>query len=201
MQEFIKSQIASSRDTIEKMLKDENLLSSVEIVAKIFIDALQNGKKIIFAGNGGSAADSQHLAAELVSRLCYDRPGLNAIALTTDTSALTAIGNDYGYERVFARQIEAIGQEGDIFVGISTSGNSANIVEALKSAKEKNITTIGFVGRDARKMAPFCQYTINAPSDLTPKIQECHITLGHIICALAEEEIFGAEYNPKRQAG
>jgi D-sedoheptulose 7-phosphate isomerase len=140
------------------------------------------------------------MAAELVSRLCYDRPGLAAIALTTDTSALTAIGNDYSFENLFSRQVEAIGQAGDVFIGITTSGKSPNILKALDVARAKGMTTIGFTGKSAFLLAERCDYVLNVPSTETPKIQECHIMLGHIVCALIEEDIFGAEYNPRRKA-
>lgn len=200
MKQYMQQELEKTRQVITAMMESQSLQDSVETITKTCINALQNGKKIMFCGNGGSAADSQHLAAELVSKLCYDRPGLNAIALTTDTSALTAIGNDYGYERAFARQIQAIGQEGDILIGISTSGRSKNVLEAIKAAKEKNIITVGFLGEDGRDIGALADYQLNIPSMETPKIQEGHICCGHIICALIEEEIFGAQYNPKRKA-
>ncbi len=153
----------------------------------------------MFCGNGGSAADSQHLAAELVSKLCYDRPALNAIALTTDTSALTAIGNDYGYIYSFSRQVEAIAKKGDILIGISTSGRSKNVIEAVKSAKDRGVITIGFLGEEGRDIGLMVDYQINVPSSETPKIQEGHIAIGHIICALIEEKFFGATHNPNNK--
>ncbi len=200
MQKYITEEFQKSRSVFDKILSDQKLLNNIEEIAKIGTKALRGGKKIMFCGNGGSAADSQHLAAELVSKLCYDRPGLNAIALTVDTSALTAIGNDYGYDRSFARQVEAIGQEGDILIGISTSGRSKNVLEAIKAAKAKKIITVGFLGADGRDIGALTDHQINIPSSETPKIQEGHIATGHIICSLIEEEIFGAEYNPARKS-
>lgn len=198
MKEYMQKELQKTREVIDAMLTNEQLFASAEKITQICIQALKSGKKIMFCGNGGSAADAQHLAAELVSKLCYDRPGLNAVALTTDTSALTAIGNDYGFDRAFARQVEAIGQEGDVLIGISTSGRSKNVVEAIKAAKAKNITTIGFLGTDGRNIGALVDVQLNIPSSETPKIQEGHICCGHIICAHIEEEMFGAEYNPKR---
>lgn len=196
MRATIQQEVEKSLFTIEKILQDDLLLKTIENITQQCVNALQFNKKILFAGNGGSAADSQHLAAELVSRLCYDRPALAAIALTTDTSALTAIGNDYSFEQLFARQICAIGQEGDVFIAISTSGKSPNILAALRAAREKGILTIGFTGANGGFMSELCDFVLKAPSQETPKIQECHIVLGHIICAMIEEKIFGAKYNP-----
>lgn len=152
-------------------------------------EALQNGKKIIFFGNGGSAADAQHLATELTIRFKDDRPPLAGLALTTDTSALTAAGNDYGFEFIFSRQLEALGNEGDVAIGISTSGNSSNVLNALKSAKEKNLTTIGWTGKDGGKMKDMCDTTLIIPSDTTARIQEMHITIGHMLCAALEQKL------------
>lgn len=198
MRDYIKKEFTKSRDVFEKILQDKTLLDNIEEIAKLGIEAYSKNKKIMFCGNGGSAADSQHLAAELVSKLCYDRPGLNAIALTTDTSALTAIGNDYGFERSFARQVEAIAHDGDILIGISTSGRSKNVLEAVKSAKTIGVITVGFLGEDGRDIGELVDYQINIPSKETPKIQEGHIAAGHIICSLIEEKLFGDEYNPNR---
>lgn len=198
MRQYIIDEITATRDVMSQLLADTSLLSEVERITEVCIDALKDRKKILFAGNGGSAADSQHLAAELVSRLRYNRPGLAGIALTTDTSALTAIGNDYAFEEIFSRQIEAIGNAGDIFIGISTSGNSANILSALATAHKQGMITVGFAGKTGGKMSDFCDYLLKTPSTCTPKIQECHITLGHIICAMIEEALFGEQYNPER---
>jgi D-sedoheptulose 7-phosphate isomerase len=199
MHQLIQTEINKLSTLLLQMQQDAALLNTVQAIADTCIDALQQGKKILFAGNGGSAADSQHLAAELVSRLRYNRPGLASIALTTDTSALTAIGNDYAFDHIFARQIEAIGQAGDVFIGISTSGKSPNILKAFDAARKKGLITIGFAGASAPLMTERCQFVMNIPAKETPKIQECHIMFGHIICAIIEDVIFGAEYDPMRQ--
>jgi len=197
MQKLIRESIENTRNVIDLVLADNALIASVAEAGEVCIAALRQKKKILLAGNGGSAADSQHIAAELVSRLNYDRPGLSAIALTTDTSALTAIGNDYGFERAFARQVEAVGQEGDVLIAISTSGNSANILAALKAARAQNITTVGMTGKTGGKMAELCDITLKMPSSTTPNIQECHIMFGHIICHIIEDTLFGKEYGSK----
>jgi D-sedoheptulose 7-phosphate isomerase len=199
MHSLIQDEIKKLSSLLLQIQNDTALLTTVQAIADTCVSALKQGKKILFAGNGGSAADSQHLAAELVSRLRYNRPGLASIALTTDTSALTAIGNDYAFENIFARQIESIGQAGDIFIGISTSGKSPNILKALDAAREKGLITIGFAGASAPMMAERCQLVMNVPAKETPKIQECHIMFGHIICAIIEDVIFGAEYDPMRK--
>jgi D-sedoheptulose 7-phosphate isomerase len=199
MKNYIISELTKTREVFEKILRDEKLHQDMQEIAKICINALRNNKKIMFCGNGGSAADSQHLAAELVSKLSYDRPALNAISLTVDTSAITAIGNDYGYLYSFSRQVDAVGQEGDVLIGISTSGRSKNVIEAFKSAQKKKITTVGFLGKDGRDIGQMADYQLNIPSDETPKIQEGHITVGHIICALIEDDFFGATHNPNRK--
>lgn len=172
------------------MLADEPFLASVEAVADACIVALRRGNKILFAGNGGSAADAQHLAAELVGRLVFDRPGLPSLALTADTSVLTAIGNDYGYEQVFARQVNALGVAGDVLVGISTSGRSRNLVLAFEAARAKEMVTIGMTGATGGDMRALCNHCIRIPSTETQKIQEGHIVVGHIVCALTESAMF-----------
>ena len=154
------------------------------------IEALKKGNKLLIAGNGGSAADSQHFAAELVGRFLKERRGLPAIALTTDTSILTSIGNDYGYDVVFSRQIEALGNAGDVFIGISTSGNSGNIIEAIKLAKKKGIKTIGFIGKDGGKMKELCDYAVVVDIDFTPRIQEVHEMMMHLSCEMIENTLF-----------
>ncbi len=159
-------------------------------VAAACVNALQQGHKILLAGNGGSAADCQHIAAELVGRFAFDRPGLPAIALTTDTSALTAIGNDYGYEAVFARQLEALGTTGDVFIGLSTSGNSANVLAALRAAKSRSLVCVGLTGESGGKMRDLCDFLLDVPVRGTPDIQVCHITLGHLLCDLIERALF-----------
>ena len=154
------------------------------------VKAIQESKKIIFAGNGGSAADAQHWSAELIARFNYDRPSIASIALTVDTSALTAIGNDYGYDYVFARQIEGLGQAGDVFIAISTSGNSPNIIRAIEAAKSKGILTVGFTGEKGGKMKDACDLMFRAPSNETPHIQEAHAMIGHLLCGLIELAIY-----------
>lgn len=175
---------------LDAMSGDEDLLERIAAVADACVKALQDGGKILFAGNGGSAADSQHLAGEIVSRFAYDRPGLAAFALTTDSSVLTAIGNDYGYEYLFARQIEAVGKGGDVFVGISTSGRSPNIRRALRVARERALVTVGLTGRQGGDMPECCDYCLRVPSDSTPRIQEGHILIGHVLCSIIEQRIF-----------
>lgn len=180
---------------LQSMASDPVLRQTIVDAVQLSVDALKNGNKIFFAGNGGSAADAQHWAGELVSRFYFDRPGLPAIALTTDTSILTAIGNDYGYDYVFARQIEALGQAGDVFFAISTSGNSKNIVRAIDAARSKGVKVVGFTGQGGGAMAQLCDICFRVPSAETPRIQEGHESLGHLICALIEEEIFGHAKN------
>lgn len=189
---FIRRQVEDSYNLKGAILANQDLLHTIQKVAAIAIEAYRSGNKIMLGGNGGSAADSQHIAGEFVSRFYFDRPGLPAIALSTDTSILTAIGNDYGYEKLFARQIQAHGKAGDLFIGISTSGNSPNVVKALEMCKELGIITVGFTGQSGGKMSELCDYCIKVPSSETPRIQEAHILIGHIICAVVEEEIFGA---------
>jgi D-sedoheptulose 7-phosphate isomerase len=192
MDSKIKAQIASSIATKEALLNDEAQLTIIKQAAQMVVDAYKAGNKTLLAGNGGSAADAQHIAGEFVSRFYFDRPGLSSIALTTDTSVITAIGNDYGYEKLFSRQVQAIGSAGDVFIGISTSGNSPNIIAALVECKAKGIKTIGFTGSAGGKMVDLCDICIQVPSPETPRIQEAHILIGHIICYIVEEEIFGS---------
>jgi len=190
MKNYIKEQIKKSYETKQSIYNDENLLLEIEKVVKLSIKLYNKKNKLILAGNGGSASDAQHISAELVGRYNFDRPSLPALALTTDTSALTAIGNDYGYDKIFSRQLEGMGQKGDIFIGISTSGNSLNIIEAFITAKEKGITTIALTGRDGGEMAKMADIALVVPSNSTPRIQESHILIGHILCDLIEQEIF-----------
>ncbi|RAX53681.1 D-sedoheptulose 7-phosphate isomerase [Helicobacter sp. 11-8110] len=194
---YIKEHFEDSIAVKTKILNDEKLLELIKKVALETTKAYKEGKKTLLAGNGGSAADAQHIAGEFVSRFYFDRPGIPSIALTTDTSILTAIGNDYGYEKLFSRQVQAQGVEGDIFIGISTSGNSANIIEALKVCKEKGILSVGLTGESGGKMNELCDYCIKVPSNKTPRIQESHILIGHIICAIVEEELFGKGFGCK----
>ena len=188
--EAIAGQLRESADNPRTMSEDDALHAAMAKVASACIAALRNGNKILFAGNGGSAADAQHLAGELISRFHYDRPGLPAFSLSTDTSVLTAIGNDYGYEHLFARQIEAVGNTGDVFFGISTSGRSPNILKALQAARAKGLITIGLTGQTGGNMSELCDHCLRAPSDSTPRIQEGHIAMGHSICLLIESELF-----------
>lgn len=200
MHYLIQDEIKKLATVITQIQNDGPLLGTVNEIANVCVQALQQGKKILFAGNGGSAADSQHLAAELVSRLRYNRPGLAGIALTTDTSALTAIGNDYAFTDIFSRQIEALGQEGDVLIGISTSGKSPNILKAFDVARGRGLVCVGLTGMQAPMMKERCDFVLNVPSCETPKIQECHIMFGHIICAIIEDVLYGAEYDPMRKA-
>jgi len=190
MREYIKDQIKKSFETKQAIYNNEKLLDNIEEVAKKCVALYKTDKKTILAGNGGSAADAQHIAAELVGRYGFDRPSIPSLALTTDTSNLTAIGNDYGYDQVFSRQLEGMGKEGDIFIGISTSGNSVNIINAFESAKKKNIMTIALTGRDGGEMAKIADISLVVPSNSTPRIQESHILIGHILCDIIEKEIF-----------
>jgi D-sedoheptulose 7-phosphate isomerase len=190
--DYVIEHIRSSIRVKQAILGDHALLYRVVEAGKICVKALQQGNRILFAGNGGSAADAQHVAAELVGRYNYHRPGLPAMSLTTDTSMLTAISNDYGYERVFERQVQAQGKAGDVFIGISTSGNSKNILHALQTAKNMGLATVGFTGSGGA-MKNLCDICINVPSDNTPHIQECHIMIGHILCGMIEESIFPDE--------
>lgn len=191
MKESILTQIKNSIETKQAILSNFEIISLIEKSAIIVSDAYRNGKKTLLCGNGGSAGDAQHIAGEFVSKFNFDRPGLPSIALTSDTSILTAIGNDYGYHQLFARQIQAYGNEGDVFICISTSGKSRNIIEALKISKDKGIFSIGFTGLSGGQMIDLCDICIKVPSLETPRIQESHILIGHIICCLVEENIFG----------
>ncbi len=187
---MIKAIIQHSIDVKTKLLANETLLNTVSTVAELMTKAFRTEKKVLFCGNGGSAADAQHLAAEFSGRFYYDRPPLYAEALHVNSSYLTAVGNDYGYDEVYARMVRAMGREGDILVGISTSGNSKNIVLALEAAKSLGMTTVCMTGETGGKMASLCQYLLNVPSNDTPRIQECHILLGHILCQIVEENMF-----------
>ena len=182
--------IRASLDTKQSLLEDEILLRHIVDVGLLMTSALQQGQRILFAGNGGSAADAQHLAAELVSRFEFDRPGLPALSLSTDTSMLTAIGNDYGYERLFQRQLEAQARRGDIFVGITTSGRSRNILAAFETCRQLGVTSVAMAGLGG-ELEPLADHVLRAPSRHTPRIQECHILIGHMLCAQVEKALFG----------
>ncbi len=190
--EYVKKYLSESLLVKKKLFENENLIGKIKDVAEIVESKYRSGNKLLIAGNGGSAADSQHIAAEFVSRFFYDRPGLPAIALTTDTSMLTAIGNDYGFNMLFSRQIQAQGNSGDIFMGISTSGNSKNIIEAVNEAKKHGLTTVALCG-EGGILSSLVDFALPVPSSSTPHIQECHIMIGHIICGLVEERIFPDE--------
>lgn len=182
----------------DNFLALEGKAGVIEKIAYSWIEALKDGNKIMFCGNGGSAADSQHLAAELMGKYKIDRNPLPVISLTTDTSSITAIGNDYGYEYVFSRQLKGIGAKGDVLVGISTSGNSKNILEAFKTAKEMGIKTVAFTGKSGGELIKEADLTLNVPSDITNNIQEMHIASGHIICGLVEQYFFLSETGTKK---
>jgi D-sedoheptulose 7-phosphate isomerase len=188
--EYMHGEFEKSRRLLEALSSDEALHRQVLEVVTVSVEALRRGNKILFAGNGGSAADAQHWAGELVSRFNYDRPGLPGIALTTDTSILTAIGNDYGYEHVFARQVQALGAKGDVLYALSTSGNSKNILRAIEAAHAAGMKVIGFTGKAGGVMAEQCTICLRMPSGETPKIQEGHEIFGHLICGMIEREMF-----------
>jgi D-sedoheptulose 7-phosphate isomerase len=188
--EAIAAQLRETAETLTAMSRDAALHTGIARVAEACVAALRRGNKILLAGNGGSAADAQHLAAELVNRFNYDRPGLKAFALSTDTSILTSIGNDYGYEHLFARQIEAVGVAGDVFIGISTSGKSPNILKALRAARAQGLVTVGMTGSGGGLMADECDHCLRSASDCTPRIQEGHISIGHTLCWLIEQRMF-----------
>lgn len=190
MQQKIKNIISESVAVKNKVLADEALLKIVEEVSKTIVEAFKNGNRVYFCGNGGSAADAQHLAAEFSGRFYTDREALPAEALHCNTSYLTAVANDYSYDVVYARLIKGIAHKGDVLIGLSTSGNSGNILKAFETAKEKGVITVGFTGESGGKMKTLSDYLINVPSKDTPRIQESHILLGHIICQLVEEEYF-----------
>lgn len=190
MQQYILDQVQEAQRVMQAMTQDATLLDQVEKVAQTMVNSLRNGGKILLVGNGGSAADAQHIAGELVARFAFDRPGLAAIALTTDTSILTAIGNDYGYDHLFARQVEALGNAGDVLIGYSTSGKSPNILRAFEVARAKNMVCVGLTGKRGGTMKDLCQHVLEVPSTDTPKIQEGHLVLGHILCGLVESTMF-----------
>lgn len=191
VKEYIVEQITETQRIMAEMLKSGSLLACVADAAEACIQSIRSGGKVLLAGNGGSAADAQHIAGEFVSRFAFDRPGLAAVALTTDTSILTAIGNDYGYEKLFSRQVQALGRAGDVFICYSTSGKSANVIKALEAAREVELICVGFTGNRGGPMRELCHHLLEVPSSDTPKIQEGHAVLGHILCGLVERMIFG----------
>jgi len=190
-EERVRRLIQASIAVKQKILQDVELVASLAEVSKLIVDALLQGKKILLLGNGGSAADAQHIAAEFVGRFAFDRPALPALALSVNTSCVTAIGNDYGFDLVFSRQIEALGQKGDVAIGISTSGNSANVLHAMSTSKKLGLRTIALTGCTGGKLKNEVEFCLCAPSTETPRIQECHMLMGHIISELVEQTIFG----------
>jgi D-sedoheptulose 7-phosphate isomerase len=189
----VRKLIEASIAVKERLLEDANLVATVSRVTEIMVDAFRAGNKVLLFGNGGSAADAQHIAAEFVGRFAFDRPALPALALSVNTSCVTAIGNDYGFDLVFSRQIEALAHRGDVAVGISTSGQSSNVLRAMSTARKMGLHTVGLTGSAGSKLADAVDHCICAPSNETPRIQECHILIGHIISELVEQAIFHEE--------
>jgi len=190
----VQRSITSSIEAKQQLLQDPSLISVVGRVSEVCIRALRGGNKLLLFGNGGSAADTQHIATEIVGRFAFERPALPALALSVDTSALTAVSNDYGFDHAFSRQVEALGREGDVALGFSTSGNSPNVLRAISSAKKMKLHTVAFTGRSGGQLriSPDVDDCVSVPSDVTARIQECHLLIGHIICELVEEELFHA---------
>jgi len=199
MKDLVRRQLSQSVETMKKVLADETIHDAVIRAGEITANAMKQGRKLMVCGNGGSAADSQHLVAEFVSRLTVDRPALRAIALTTDTSILTAIGNDYSYDNVFERQVEALGDRGDVLLAISTSGNSKNCVKALKLARQMGLHTVAYTGNGGGAMAALADVNVIIPSEVTMNIQESHLALEHIFCMVVERYYFGPDFGCKPQ--
>jgi D-sedoheptulose 7-phosphate isomerase len=191
MRDYIRSQIAASQ-RLAAALGDSLLVAAIGDVAAACVASLRAGGKVLFAGNGGSAAEAQHFAAELVSRFTSDREALPSMALSTDTSIITAISNDYGYEQLFARQVRAHGRRGDVFIALSTSGTSPNILRGLEEARRLGLIGVGFTGNRGGPMRERCDLIVEVPSSETPRIQEAHLVLGHVLCGVIEREMFGA---------
>lgn len=190
LKNLMQSWLQESLDVKQSMVHDGALIEMLGRASVLCAQACQAGHKVMFMGNGGSAADAQHLAGEFVSRFNYDRPGIGAVALTVDTSVLTAIGNDYGYEQLFRRQVQACGRAGDVLIGMSTSGNSPNVLQAFEEARRMGIRTVALTGASGGKMLNATDLCLRVPSSSTPRIQECHIVLGHILCGLVEAIIY-----------
>ncbi|QNI36467.1 D-sedoheptulose 7-phosphate isomerase [Edaphobacter albus] len=195
MQNIVETQLDRSIATLTAVRQNKNLIDTVVQAAQAIAQAMKNGNKLLVAGNGGSAADAQHLVAEFVGRLTRNRPALPAVALTTDTSILTAVGNDFSFDDVFDRQVEAIGKPGDVFLGISTSGNSRNLVKALHRCRDQKLITVGYLGNKGGTMAPLCDYPVIVPSNVTMQIQESHLALEHILCLVVERYFFGEGFD------
>ena len=187
----ISAHLQGSRAAFERAIADRGFVAAIAAVAGVIADTYRDGGKLLIAGNGGSAGDAQHIAAEFLSRYRLDRPPLPAIALTTDSSALTAIGNDYGFEHVFERQVRGLGRRGDVFLAISTSGRSVNVLEALRAAREIGLTTVGFTGSGASEMHGHCDHLLAAPCEETAVIQQIYLVAAHAICGVVERELFG----------
>jgi D-sedoheptulose 7-phosphate isomerase len=190
MQATIKQQLEAAIKVKNNILGDNDLLAIIEATTQACVRAFRNGNKLLFAGNGGSASDALHLAAEFVGRYEQDRSGIPALALPANASTVTAVANDYGYEAIFQRQVQALGREGDVFFGLSTSGRSSNVVAAIQECKQLGIATVGMTGASGGDMLELCDYCICVPSDNTARVQEAHITIGHIICSLVERALF-----------
>jgi D-sedoheptulose 7-phosphate isomerase len=190
LRDDISAELNKSANMLDRLRSDDQIVHDIETIAKLCIEAYRNNHKVLLAGNGGSAADAQHIAGELVSRFVFDRTALPAVALTVDTSVLTAIGNDYGYERVFERQIAGLGQRGDVFIAISTSGRSPNILRALAEAHQRGLICVGLTGMAGAEMPGLCTVCLRIPATETPKVQEGHIVCAHIICGLIEKALF-----------
>ncbi|MFI3278287.1 MAG: D-sedoheptulose 7-phosphate isomerase [Rikenellaceae bacterium] len=193
MQEYIKESLLSGLELRSKIASSCEMTSLIESVGRLMAQRLKSGSKILFCGNGGSAADAQHISSEFVGRFVAERRPLPAVALTTDTSLLTAVGNDYGFEYIFSRQVQGLAQEGDILVGFSTSGNSKNVIKALEMARDMGITTVGFLGGSGGACKPLCDYDFTIDTNITARIQEMHITIGHILCGIVDKIILDDE--------
>ena len=199
MKDLVRRQLAQSIATMTHVLRDESIHDAVVAAAHLTSDAMKSGHKLLICGNGGSAADAQHLVAEFVARLTIDRPALRAIALTTDSSIMTAVGNDYYFDHIFERQVEALGQTGDVLLAISTSGNSKNCIKALKCARTLGVHTVSYTGNSGGAMKEISDINVIVPSDTTMNIQESHLALEHILCMLVERFYFGEHFGEKPQ--
>ena len=199
LEQRIIESVESSIATKQKLIEDREIIRSIAQVADALLDAYRKGNKMLLFGNGGSAADAQHIAAEFVGRFAFDRPALPALALSVNSSCVTAIGNDYGYDMVFSRQIEALARPGDVAIGISTSGNSPNVLRGIEVAKEMGLVTVGLTSQSGGALRTAVDYCLYAPSNQTPRIQECHILMGHIVSEIVEEGLFPKEAEARRK--
>ena len=189
--DYIKNHIREQLELTQEIIEDEEFIKNIHQIIEVIIRSYKAGKKVMFCGNGGSAADAQHLAAELSGKFYLDREPLAAEALHVNSSYITAVANDYSFDKIYSRYVSGAGQKGDILIGLSTSGNSENIVQAFKAARKNQIVTIGFTGRTGGKLREFCDFLVNTPSENVPRIQEMHLLIGHIICEKVEKELFG----------